>query len=149
MSFEGAGKIPAAAWEAPRLINLRRQLGVSQETLARNIHVRISTLKLWESGRGRATPWAIPSLNKLEKRLGKSVEILAARKKGARIPDPITIDQTPSRQSPSPTARNRKLRRRKRIAVTGLGSPMLLASAADRMAQARIDTMKRLLSAAR
>ena len=52
MSFEGAGKIPEAAWQAPRLINLRRQLDISQEELARRIHVRINTLKLWESGRG-------------------------------------------------------------------------------------------------
>jgi hypothetical protein len=95
-----------------------------------------------------ATPWAIPSLNKLEKRLGKSTEILAARKKGAQIP----VD-TPKSRPQTLTAgtraavKKRKSRRRKRIAITGLGSPMLLASAADRLAQTRIDTMKRLIRA--
>ena len=124
MDFSGPGKIKDAPWEGPRIIALRRELGQNQADFARRIRVRLKTLQLWESGRGRATEWAVPQLNKLEKRNGKSPEMMQARKKGAivRYVDGKAVTVMP--------------RQRNRNTVTALGSTQ------GRMAEARITLLK-------
>ena len=61
-------KIPEAPWDALRIQTLRRLLFLSQEDMARHLHVRLRTLQLWESAGGMATEHAIPKLEKLEKK---------------------------------------------------------------------------------
>ena len=124
MDFSGPGKIKGAPWEGPRIIALRRELGQNQTDFARRIRVRLKTLQLWESGRGRASEWAVPQLIKLEKRIGKSQEMMQARKKGAivRYVDGKAVTVMP--------------RQRKRQTVTALGSTQ------GRMADARVALVK-------
>ena len=114
MDFEGPGKGQPLPWDGRRIIALRGELHLTQDELARMLHIRPKTLRGWEDGHGYAVAWAAPRLDRLEKKLGKSQAMTEARKKSgnpaARSPETQPPEQRRARRSTrviqSPTARS-------------------------------------------
>ncbi len=136
MDFEGPGKGQPLLWDGRRIIALRAELRLSQEELARTLHIRPKTLRGWEDGRGYAVAEAVQRLDRLEKKLGKSQAMIEARKKSGNRAASSPETQPPARTGDRRTA-PRRARRRSRVAQ----SP--IARSAARMRQAR--ELQRLL----